>query len=142
MSIWLKVGLFLLARLSSPAKEYLEKAFDYIEGKAAETGTAIDDYIVKGLRLILLGGSYKSSGTGKAEELIGSMLNKLTPALRWELYQFLLLGLEGAKSNTIEGDEVAMEFILAVLYPQGEPEKIEIFPEVSQAPRFVGSRMA
>lgn len=142
MNIWLKVGLFLLGRLSGPAKAYLEKVFDYLEEKAAGSKTSIDDYIVKGLRMILIGGAYQSTGTGKAEELIGSMLNNLSPALRWELYQLLLLGLEGAKNNTIDDDEVVMEFILAVLYPQGEPEKVELFPEISQAPAFVGARTA
>lgn len=144
MNIWLKIGLFLISRLSGPARDYMEKVFDRLEEKTLSTGTQIDDYLVKALRVILLGGNYISGGTGKGEELVSSIINKLSPAVRYELYQYLLYGYESAKNNDIEGDEIAVELLLNVLFPKGAPDKVDLTElEVSSvAPRFVGTRPA
>ena len=139
-TVWLKVGLFLLGKLSGPAQEYMVAGFDWSADQAKKTGTKLDDWIVAGLRAVFTGGWYVSSGTGKMEVVIAAAINKLSPSIRYGFYQLLRMGQIGAHNNTIEGDEVAMDFLMEVVFPNGEPDKPE-WLEGSDAPRTLGTRI-
>jgi hypothetical protein len=120
-TIWLKIGIMLLSRLSGPIKDYLEVGFDKLGELAAGTANKVDDKILNFIRFVVLGGVYETNGTGAMETVVASLMTKLSLPARKSFYDLLVLAKTKADESKTLVDDIAVQFLTNMLFPDGDP---------------------
>ena len=120
MNIWISLFFVLLAKITGPCRDSLIWVMDYLDGLAGSTTNRIDNAFAILVRAVLLG-DYTTSETGGMEGILSKLITKVSPDLRIGLWGQLQKLKEVTLGTPGSGDDQAVEFLIEVLFPDGEP---------------------